>query len=114
MVSLKDIQELAGSEVVFAVLFILTLVVIGRWLVSFIQGMKEENATRETQLIELYNKQSEDAQKREAFLHDHLNKSNDKMGEISDTMKGIQAGLNKLEDRMDANFLEVWKEIGKK
>ena len=113
MVDLKVISELAQSEAVFAILFVLGLFVVGKWLMSFIQGMKEENATRESQLLELHSKQSEDAQKREEFLRNHLDKSNEKMGEISDTMKGIQAGLNKLEDRMDANFLEVWKEIGK-
>jgi predicted RNase H-like nuclease (RuvC/YqgF family) len=111
--TLKDLMELANSEVVFAVLFIAGLFFAGRWLIGHLQSVKEENKERETQLIELYKTQIDSSTEREEHLKAHLDKSNEQMGEIASTMKDIQQGMSKLENKMDNNFKDVWREIGR-
>lgn len=52
--------------------------------------------------------------KREGELVKHLNKNTEQLTHIADTLKDVQRNLGKLEDRMEDNFMEVWKELGSK
>ncbi|PEZ47021.1 hypothetical protein CN367_11665 [Priestia megaterium] len=111
---LKDIQSIAGSEMVFAVLFIFVLFIAGKWVIQFIAEMKDENAHRETQLIDLYKEQITNSNTREQELMKHLDKNTDQLENIADTLSDVQKNLSKLESKVDADLKDVWKELGGK
>lgn len=114
MLGIKEIQSIASSEVVFALLFIFGLFVVGRYVVQFIAEMKDENTHRETQIIDLYKEQIANSNNREVELMKHLEKNTEQLGNIADTLNDVQRNLSKLESRVDDNFKDVWKELGSK
>lgn len=114
MLGIKEIQSIASSEVVFALLFIFGLFVVGRYVVQFIAEIKDENTHRETQLIDLYKEQITNSNNREVELMKHLEKNTEQLGNIADTLNDVQRNLSKLESRVDDNFKDVWKELGSK
>jgi len=113
-VSVKDVVALANSDVVFAVLFIVGLFAVARYVNSVIREQKEENRQREEQLIALYQKQLEDSAKREAELMRNLERNTEQLANVATTLKEIQRNLSKLEEKVETNFMEVWKELGSK
>lgn len=112
--SINEALTVASSEVVFSVLFILGLFIVGRVVMSSLKDIRAENNDREAQIAELYKQQMERADKREADLMDHLGQTTKQMGNIAETLKDVQLGLDRLEDRMDKNVVEIWKELGAK
>lgn len=112
--SVKDAVALANSDVVFAVLFIVGLFAVARYVNSVIREQKEENRQREEQLIALYQKQLEDSAKREAELMRNLERNTEQLANVAATLKEIQRNLSKLEEKVETNFMEVWKELGSK
>lgn len=115
---ISQIIEVASSEVVFAILFIS----LGVWLFwfgtkHFMELKKEqskrendlltENDRREQKLIDIYEQQSQRAEDRESQLMGYLDKNNEQLGTIART-------LEKVENRMDDNFIAIWKELGQK
>jgi septal ring factor EnvC (AmiA/AmiB activator) len=113
-VGLKDILTIANSEVVFAVLFIIGLFAVGRYITNALKEQKEENTRREEQLIEFYKNELEKSALREGELMRHLDKNTEQLRTIAETLKDVQRGLTKLEDRVEDNFMAVWKELGSK
>jgi ABC-type bacteriocin/lantibiotic exporter with double-glycine peptidase domain len=113
-VSLRDIVNVANSEVVFAVLFIVGLFAVGKYIRDAMQEQKEENKRREEQLIEIYKNELDKSANRERELMIHLDKNTEQLQGIADTLKDVQRGLTKLEDRVEDNFMAVWKELGAK
>lgn len=134
--TLKQIIEVANSEVVFAILFIGFLWIAGVQTKRYIDEQKLKQQERED-YITLMHKQREDdlkallreqrddsvvlmreqrdeSQKREREMMVYLGKITDKQVDITDTLKDIRTSLGKLEDRMETNFMEVWKELGAK
>jgi predicted RNase H-like nuclease (RuvC/YqgF family) len=114
VVGLKDVLTIANSEVVFAVLFIVGLFAVGKYVRDALREQKEENAKREEQLISFYREQLEISTKRETELMRHLDKNTEQLRNIADTLKEVQRNLSKLEDRVEDNFMAVWKELGSK
>lgn len=114
MIDLQALGELASSETFFAVLFLAGLILVGRYVVQHIRETKEENSQRESQLIELYKEQLQTSATREEKLMTHLDKSNEQLEGVADTLKDIQGNLEKLEHRVENNFHDVWKELGGK
>jgi hypothetical protein len=126
--SLKDIQSIASSEIVFAILFIGLF-----WLVLVqMQRSLTEQREREDQIMEMY-------RNREADLKDQADKSSESYTEllalqrndslnrerelmlanerlidsqkaISATLTRIQDNLLKLEEKVDKSVTELWKE----
>lgn len=134
--SLKDIITVASSEYVFAVLFIAFLYVAIKQVQNTMKQERESSRERETYIFSMHEKQLDEVKSnmlyergnshkllleqrqsfdsRETKLMDHLSKNTDQLGNIAVTLKDIQRNLSKLEDRMEDNFMEVWKELGSK
>ncbi|AVO23034.1 hypothetical protein [Bacillus phage Anath] len=111
---IAELIEVAKSEVVFAVLFIISLIAVGKWVVEFIQSVREENSTREDQLLELHEKQAEKSAVREEKLMVHLERTTDQLERMTDTQVQMQESMGKLEQKIDQGLTEVWKELGGK
>jgi len=133
---LKEIMSIANSEVVFAILFIGLLWIIlthfKKWSVEqkdtalerekYIMSLHEKQMTelKENMLhernsnFELMVEQRTSFDRREKELLQHLSKNTDQLTSVADTLKDIQRNLSKLEDRVEDNFMEVWKELGSK
>ena len=112
--TIRDAISLANSEVVFAVLFIVGLFAVARYVNNVIREQKEENKYREEQLFMLYQKQIEDSARREADLMRNLERNTEQLTNVANTLKEIQRNLSKLEEKVDTNFMQVWKELGAK
>lgn len=134
--TLDKIMQVAGSEVVFAILFIGLLWIILTHFKKWSTEQKETSMEREKYIMELHERQM--AELKENMLHERnssfelmveqrssfdkrevellkiLTKNTEQMGDIADTLKDIQRNLSKLEDRVEDNFMEVWKELGSK
>ncbi len=101
-------QEIATSQYVFAVLFILLLFVAYRAIKSYLSDIKQENAEREQELKELYKEHKVDAKERETKLMEHLDKSNQSQERTAIALERIEGSLNSLEDKVDKGFSDVW------
>jgi peptidoglycan hydrolase CwlO-like protein len=113
VVDLKTLMELANSESFFAILLVIGIIALWRAGTVSFKEIKTENRDREEQIIDMFKDQLEKADKREEELMGHLDKSTGQMENIAGTMKEIQGNLSKLENRVDDNFMMVWKEIGR-
>ena len=111
---LTKLVELANSETLFAVLFIAGLIYIALYVKGMLQSNKDDNHRRENQLIDIYKEQIDKGDKREEELMDYLDKNTDQLENIAGTLKGVQTNIAKLEDRVEDNFMSVWKELGTK
>ena len=112
--SIKEILAVANSEVVFAALFVVGLYSVARYVQTALREQKEENNKREEQLFEMYRQQLEASARREAELMKNLEKNTEQLGNIAETLKEVQRNLGKLEDKVETNFMAVWKELGSK
>lgn len=112
--TLREIIDIANSEAVFAVLFIVGLYSVARYVQTALRDQKEENNRREEQLFQMYREQLEASARREAELMKNLEKNTEQLGNIAETLKEVQRNLSKLEDKVDTNFMAVWKELGSK
>jgi len=113
-VDLTKLVELANSETLFAILFIAGLIYIALYVKGMLQSNKDDNHRRENQLIDIYKEQIDKGDKREEELMDYLDKNTDQLENIAGTLKGVQTNIEKLEDRVEDNFMSVWKELGTK
>jgi len=113
-VDLTKLVELANSETLFAVLFIAGLIYIALYVKGMLQSNKDDNHRRENQLIDIYKEQIDKGDKREEELMDYLDKNTNQLENIAGTLKGVQTNIAKLEDRVEDNFMNVWKELGTK
>lgn len=110
---LKEITELVKSEYVFATLFILGLVFVGRWVSQTIRDQADENRNFEVQVKEIYEKQLEKSYSREEKLMDHQNSITKQLEQISSTQTRMQTSLDKLEQKTEENFRQLWQEVQK-
>lgn len=118
--SIKDVQEIAGSEVVFGILFILFFF----WFLrktnfekkeqrqadivrdKYVQDLHKE---REDTLINMMSETRKDTLAREAELSINMRKMVDQQERIGDTLKDVSAGMSELENKVDTNIIEIWK-----
>lgn len=134
--SLDDIIKVVGSDSVFAVLFVFFLFLVVKQVQRALELNREMSTQREQYIMDMHDKQMSELKEnmlhernssfemfaeqrksfdaREAKLLEHLSKNTDQLGNISETLKDIQRNLSKLEDRVEDNFMEVWKELGSK
>jgi hypothetical protein len=119
--SFKELVTLANSEVFFAVLFVIGLMVVGKWFFNHMKEQNElmkaqgdENREREEQIIEIYKNELDKGADREIKLMTHLEKNTDQMEKIAGTLDNIQSNMSQLESKVDNNLKEVWKELGSK
>jgi ABC-type bacteriocin/lantibiotic exporter with double-glycine peptidase domain len=112
---LKDIQTVAQSDVVFAVLFIGLLWISAIFINRLMQDQRETEKQREEQLIELYREQKAESAEREKELMQHLDRITERQAEITNTLREVKedmrGGLTKLEEKVDRGFVEVWRAI---
>lgn len=111
---IEILENLATSEVLFAVLFIGGLIFIGRWFLIYMAEQKKENDERETQLIDIYKAQIDRSSMRENELMTHLSKNTEQLVKIADTLEGVQTNLQRVENRVHEDLQTVWKELGAK
>lgn len=134
--NLKDIMTIANSEVVFAILFIGLLLLVVRGIKIHFEQSRIESEKREQYIFKMYEQQMqtmesgmtkqreeynqliteqrESFNKREEELLKHLSRNTDQLSNVAETLRDIQRSLGKLEDRVENNFLQVWKELGTK
>ncbi len=112
--SFKELMTLANSEVFFAVLFVIGLMVVGKWFFNHMKEQGDENRQREEQIIDIYKNELDKGAEREIKLMTHLEKNTDQMEKIAGTLDTIQTGMSQLEGKVDSNLKEVWKELGSK
>jgi len=134
--SLKDIMTIASSETVFAVLFVAFLWIVIAQVKTALKETRESAQKREEYILTSHEKQMNEIKenmlherasshelmveqrisfdKREQELLKHLNKNTEQLGNIAETLKDIQNNLKSVENRMEDNFMDVWKELGNK
>lgn len=86
---LKDIMEVAKSEYVFTVLFILGLAFLARLVNQILQKSYE----------------------REEKLMDHQTEMTKQLSDISSTQTKLQTSIDKLEQRTEENFRQLWQAV---
>lgn len=101
--ALVEILKLVKSEAVFAVLFILLLATVWRFALGVINDYKAMLA-----------EQRAESAKREEVLMTNLETITLQQGKISETLTDISNGMEKLEEKVERNFLEVWRELRNK
>jgi septal ring factor EnvC (AmiA/AmiB activator) len=114
LVDLNKLAQLADSEVFFAVLFVAGLIYIALYVKGVLEQNRQDNTKREDTIVSMYETQLNKAEDREEKLMSYLDKNTEQMEHISETMKDIQGNIAKVEDRMEDNFMNVWKELGQK
>lgn len=136
MPTLKDVTAVAQSEAVFAVLFILVVLAVGWYIKKVLDQNRESSAQNQQYILEMHERQMGEIKEnmlhernnaheilmeqrrsfdgRETALLSHLGKNTDQLAHVSDTLKDIRQSMGKLEDRMEDNFHDVWKELGAK
>lgn len=103
----NEINSIAGSETVFAILFIGLLFLVGRFIKQQIVTQREDSKEREEYILKMQERQLDESRDREEKLHSHLERNTTQLEKIAGT-------LDKLESRVEQNFSEVWKEINNK
>ena len=117
--------EIAGSEAVFAVLFIGFLWVVIGYVKKVLDDNKKESQAREQYIFDMHEKQMDNMQdmmeqqrrsheKREEAIQRHLDKNTEQLSAIAETMNIIQKEVSRVESKVDTNFVTVWKELGGK
>lgn len=108
---LNAVSQIAGSEATFALLFIASLIFVGRWFLKFIEEQKQENHEREQQLIDSFKEQLDKSDQRETRLMDHLDRSTEQLENIADTLQGVERRLTSFETKVGNELEDVWKEL---
>lgn len=111
---LKMLAELANSETFFAVLFVACLVYVALYVKTTLEQNRQDNLNRENSIMDMYKEQLAKADVREEKLMSYLDKNNEQLEHVAETLKDVQTNLQKVEDRMEDNFMSVWKELGNK
>lgn len=93
--TVEQAERIATSQASWAILFILLFGVVIAYLIKM-----SEN--REKKLIEFYEKSKVESNIREDRLLNHLEKSTEKLGEISNTIGDIQGELVRMSNRMES------------
>lgn len=134
--SIDDVTKIAQSEVVFAILFIGLLYLVLKQVQKALETHRNLSAEREKYIMDMHEKQMSELKenmlhernnsyeimqeqrhsfdKRETELMKHLEKNTAQLTNITGTLKSIQHNLSKLEERVEDNFMDVWKELGAK
>lgn len=110
----KEIVSIANSELIFTVLFVLGLFAVASFIYKIINDQKTENATREEQLINLYQNELNKSAAREDRLIVHLDKQTQELAHIAETLKDIRRSFAQLESRVDNNLTAIWQGITNK
>jgi hypothetical protein len=87
---IKAAEQIASSNYVFAILFILCLFVMGHYMRQVINDSREERKQAR-----------QDAHDREKALLVIIERQNESLEKINDTQDKIQLRIEKLEDRFD-------------
>jgi uncharacterized membrane protein len=114
VVDLNMLAELADSETFFAVLFVAGLVYVALYVKGVLEQNRQDNINRENSIMDMYKEQLDKADAREEQLMNYLDKNNEQLENVAHTLKDVQENLQKVEDRMEDNFMNVWKELGNK
>lgn len=110
---LKEITEVVKSEYVFATLFVLGLIFVGRWVSQTLKNQADENRNFESEVKEIYERQLEKSYQREERLMEHQTNITGQLSDISSTQTRMQASLDKLEQKTEENFRQLWREVRK-
>lgn len=131
-----ELMAIAQSEFVFAILFIGLLYLSVKQVQKALETNRAQSADREQYIMDMHHKQMVELKenmlhergnmneiiqeqrhsfnKRETELLKHLEKNTAQLSNITGTLKDIQRNLSKLEERVEDNFMDVWKELGSK
>lgn len=118
--TLEQIEHIAKSEVMFAILLIAFMVWYLRRSSKEKEDMQKQAEEHERYMIDLHTKREDlltnmlaetraDAKVREDELIANMRKMVDQQERIGDTLKEVSAGLVELEKKVDNNVLEIWR-----
>lgn len=96
MANVTDIERIATSQVVWAILFILLFLAVVKYLVN-------TSKQREEQLLKLYEDARQKSHARETKLMEQLESSDRLQSEMVKAVRDIQIELGKLNSKID-NF----------
>lgn len=109
----KEITELVKTEYVFGVLFILGLIYIGRYVKTVLESQAQDNKSFEGKVVEIYENQLTKSYEREDKLMNHQTEITRQLTDISSTQTRMQSSLDKLEQKTEENFRQLWQEVQK-
>lgn len=104
----QEMQLLEGvvsSQYVWAILCLVIGVTYYRMMKTNATKMEEKSEKKEAELQNFYAEQREESKEREMSLMNHLERSNDSQEKIVDS-------LERIENRMNKGFSEVWTHLG--
>ena len=121
MPDIQIAEQIATSQSVFAILFIILLIVGYRAISKYLKDVKMENDKREKEIKDLYtehkdeSKQREiEAKERENKLMLHLERSDKSHEKTTRTLEKIEVSLQSLENKtqkMDIGINDIWKRL---
>lgn len=98
------IETILKSELTWGILCLILAVVFYRKMDSNTKELKDENSRREQQIIQMYEVHKQEARQREERLMSHLERT-------TDTLEKMEKNLQKLDEKMDRGFKEVWDHV---
>jgi vacuolar-type H+-ATPase subunit I/STV1 len=124
---LKEIQSIAGSQVVFGILFIALAWLVLVQVKNMLREQRDIENKREDQIIEMYKERERDlkdliAQTRQQGVEllteqrlDSVNREKELLRQIeriNESQKDISDTLKYLNDKIDRNNSDLWRVIG--
>lgn len=94
-------EKIVTSQVVWALLCILVVYAAYKAVIQYIKDLREENRTREEQLVDLYEKQKLESTHREERLMTHIEKTTDTLEKIDTNVEELQKGIVHVNTRVD-------------
>lgn len=120
MPDVKIAEQIATSQSVFAILFIILLFAGYKAIRGYLKEVKtenekreEENKGREKEIKHLYNEHKTEAKERENKLMDFLEQNTESQKQTVVTLNKIEGNLDSLAKRMDEGFSDVWNQFEK-
>ena len=124
---LKEIQNIAGSQVVFGILFIALAWLVLVQVKNMLREQRDIENKREDQIIEMYKEREKDlkdliAQTRQQGVEllteqrlDSINREKELLRQverINESQKDISDSLRYLNDKIDRNNADLWRVVG--
>jgi hypothetical protein len=98
---IKAAEQIANSQNVWAILFILLFSGVVLWFRQYIKRREIVDAEQQTRLDKIHEESRQEAKEREKALLNIIERQNDSLENINTTQVAIQSRIEKLEGRFD-------------
>lgn len=104
MPDVKTAEQIAQSQYVFGILFILLFLLVIVGTRHFVIALQKKNDQREQELREWYAEQRRESREREQRLMQHLERT-------TETLEKIERSVVTLEHNTHQSFKEIWRQL---